>query len=80
MHADLTQLNVWYNDWRPANLTVAPQSPPGLPGIVSHYHGRAYKLRIIDFEQALLTNMMPSMLQAFVDDRIPRLINQIEMD
>ncbi|KAI1785427.1 hypothetical protein LXA43DRAFT_846294, partial [Ganoderma leucocontextum] len=52
MHEELVHLGVEYGDWRASNVLKAPQVPPGLPGVASSKHNRAYQLRLIDFEDA----------------------------
>ncbi len=57
MNREIAHLGVQYRDWRISNTLMAPQVPPGLPGIASSRQpgNRVYKLRLIDFERALWT-------------------------
>ncbi len=78
MHHDLAEMYVDYWDWRAANLAYAPPCPPGLPGVPSPFHHRPYILRLIDFEEAMVTNTLPEHQRYIVAQFYDQLLAHIE--
>ncbi|RPD63489.1 hypothetical protein L227DRAFT_643061 [Lentinus tigrinus ALCF2SS1-6] len=77
MYHDLSSLHVDHFDYRPANVTYAPESPPGLPGLPSPFRSSGkcvYGLRIIDFEGAQITTRTPLYQRKLIKQRLPGLI------
>ena len=59
------------------NIISAPQSPPGLPGVVCSFHHRIHEWRIIDLEHVVETNGKSSTIRAWCLGWIERILDNI---
>ena len=59
MDRELLDYGVSFGDWRYPNVMYAPKSPPGLPSLPSPLLKRVFKYRLIDLEDAAVTNVNP---------------------
>ncbi|KAI0760790.1 hypothetical protein C8Q74DRAFT_1298970 [Fomes fomentarius] len=78
MDKELYDYGVFFGDWRYANIVYAPKSPPGLPSLPSPLLNRVFKYRLIDLEDAVLTNVSPKYGHRVDKDRINWILTQME--
>ncbi|EPQ52918.1 hypothetical protein GLOTRDRAFT_131209 [Gloeophyllum trabeum ATCC 11539] len=59
---DFGELHIFAKDLRYDNVLLAPDSPPGLPSLVSPSSHRSYGLRVVDFDLEYKVNLPPQSL------------------
>lgn len=74
MSDEFISLGVRYLDWAYENILLAPDVPPGLPGVESPLTKKCYKYRIVDLESAVRTNMDPERLHFFAEEKIELMV------
>ncbi|EPQ52942.1 hypothetical protein GLOTRDRAFT_46075 [Gloeophyllum trabeum ATCC 11539] len=70
---DFGELHIFDKDLRYDNVLFAPDSPPGLPSLVSPFSHRSYVLRVVDFDLGYKVNLPPQSLD-FHHKHLVRLI------
>lgn len=78
MDKELCDYGVFLGDWRYANIVYAPKSPPGLPSLPSPLFSRVFKYRLIDLEDAVVTNIKPKLGHEQDKGRIDWILTQME--
>ena len=80
MDQELLDYGVSFVDWRRPNVVYAPKSPPGLPSLPSPLLGRVFKYRLIDLEDAVVTNLSPEyghkVHQEMIDELLRQMVNR----
>ena len=80
MSWDLLNYGVAYGDWGHRNILCAPEVPPGLPGLPSPLLDRVYGFRLVDLEDAAITEIDPDWAQVVQSQRIKEMIEDMEDD
>ncbi|KAI0760805.1 hypothetical protein C8Q74DRAFT_1372599 [Fomes fomentarius] len=78
MDKELFNYGVYFGDWRYDNVVYAPKSPPGLPSLPSPLLNRVFKYRLIDLEDAVVTNIKAKLGHRQDKDRINWILTQME--
>ena len=77
---ELLDYGVSFVDWRRPNVVYAPKSPPGLPSLPSPLLDRVFKYRLIDLEDAVVTNLSPEyghkVHQEMIDELLRQMVNR----
>ena len=80
MNLDLLVYGVEYGDWGHRNILCAPKVPPGLPGLPSPLCNHVYGFRLIDFEDAAISDSDRDWARNFHAEAIDEMIEDMKAD
>ncbi|KAI0644535.1 hypothetical protein C8Q79DRAFT_972280 [Trametes meyenii] len=73
---DLIKVGYEYPDWNTSNIMRPFPSPPGIPPTPSPFQTRAYRVLLVDLEEASRTNCAPYIIRSFTESRIEQVIRE----
>lgn len=72
-------MHVYPVDIRYQNMLRAPESPPGLPGLVCPIHERVHEWRVIDLEHAKESNLTLDIHHGWCNSWLDPILNNLPL-